>query len=67
MTEESTPQRPKPTRAEIEAAALSIINVTMVKLFIPGAKLAALSRDDVEAVLRDAVVRAYRLGLESKS
>jgi hypothetical protein len=39
----------------------------MVKLFIPGAKLAALSRDDVEAALRDAVVRAYRLGLESKS
>jgi hypothetical protein len=67
MTEESTPQRPKPSRSEIEAATSSIISVTMAKLFVPGAKLAALSCDDVEAALRDAVVRAYRLGLESKS
>jgi hypothetical protein len=39
----------------------------MAKLFVPGAKLAALTPDDVEAALRDAIVRAYRLGLESKS
>jgi hypothetical protein len=67
MTEESTPQRPKPTRAEIVSAVSPIINVTMAKLFVPGAKLAAFTRDEVEAALRDALVRAYRLGLESKS
>jgi hypothetical protein len=70
MPEERTPPNagpPKPTRPEIETAVSPIIEVILTKLFVPGAQIAALSRTEVEAALRDATARAYRMGLESKS